>query len=159
MKNLKIFLILTLVLLFSFQNIPGQDEECDECITNPGSCCYEFPGICNPPPGNDHSDDSISFSDFVSNSSLISTGKGTVAVLNKGYWQAAEQLFGNFSDNINLVEITGDSQPDFVILPSGALFGKRNDSTFKYALEQYVSQGARVGRFYVSFNKTQGTIV
>ena len=144
MKNLKIFLILVLFLLFSFPNISGQEEECDECITNPASCCDEFLGICNPPPGNDNADDSMSISSVISNPSLISTGRGTVAVLNKGYWQAAEQLFENFSDNINLVEITGDSRPDFVILPTGALFGKRNDSSFKYALEQYVSRGGTI---------------
>jgi hypothetical protein len=142
-RILVLFLVVTFII-FSVANFYGQDNECDECKTNPANCCDEFPGICNPPPGNDNADDSMSISSFISNPSLISTGKGTAAVLNRGYWQAAEKLFGNFSDNINLVEITGDSWPDFVVLPSGALFGKRNDTTFKYALEQYVSRGGTI---------------
>ena len=81
MENIKIILILILVLLFSFQNVPGQDEECDECVTNPASCCDEFPGICKPPPGNDHADDTLSVSNLASYSSFTGTGKGTVTIM------------------------------------------------------------------------------
>lgn len=129
----KNFLLTIFLILVTFLNpsFIGADEGCESCPPKMDT------------PGRDHADDNHAVSDFIS-SYTGGTGKGTISILKTGYWKAAEQLFVNFSDNINLVEITGNSWPDFVVLPSGALFGKRNDSTFKYALEQYVSQGGTI---------------
>jgi hypothetical protein len=103
---------------------------------------------CSPPPppppgpGGDTADDNYSVSNFLTEYSAL--GKGSISIFNAGYWKEAEKLFSNFYKNTYLVEITGNSNPEVVIIPSGGLYGKEHDSTLKIAFEQYVSHGGTV---------------
>ncbi|MCK5058265.1 MAG: hypothetical protein KAT34_16550, partial [Candidatus Aminicenantes bacterium] len=103
--------------------------------------------VCGPPPpppgpGGDAADDNYSVSNFLPEYSAL--GKGSVSIFNAGYWREAEKLFSHFHENTYLVEITGNSNPEVVVIPSGGLFGQMHNSTLKIALEQYISQGGAV---------------
>ena len=92
-------------------------------------------------PGGDNADDRYSFSEGIVREYNLAP---EAVIFTDGYWQDALKLYGGLKfDGDNVAEQLLESTP-FLVIPSGGLFAKEQDSTFKAILEKYVSLGGTI---------------
>jgi len=116
----------------SMRALSSDDDECDpEC---PG-------GGKVGSPGGDAADDRYSFSEGIVREYNLAP---EAVIFTDGYWQDALKLYGGLKfDGDNAAEQLLEATP-FLVIPSGGLFSKEQDSTFKAILEKYVSLGGTI---------------
>jgi hypothetical protein len=136
MKIKKILMILTLFFIFNLAICAQGQETCDP---DPSS------------PGGDHADDNFSFSTFIENYNPTASNYITAecVIPERGYYKEAISMLDNIGKKWATLEnkdsvLDSNTPLSVLLIPSGALFGKRNDTTFKYALENYVRQGGTI---------------
>ena len=127
----RIFLFFVIILfIFSF-NLFSDDDECAPCPPGPGN------------PGNDNADETLSFSDENGNRFYFITPD--VLIYKRGYYEVYKNpKYGEKENALTDLNNSGETllkSGRILIIPSGGLFGKENDTTLKLALEQYVSLG------------------
>jgi len=145
-------------MVFMAVNLFCEFEECEDCSTHPTKeCCDDFPWaeICQQGRENDNADDNFSFSDPNNNRFYFITPD--VLIYRRGHYEAYENnnLGENedaFTDMNNSPEILLNSGK-VIIFPSGSLFGKDNDSTFKIILQEYVQKGGNIIVFGQQFGR------
>mgnify|MGYP001075226086 CR=1 FL=1 len=117
---------------YSMRALSSDDDECDpEC---PG-------GGKVGSPGGDAADDRYSFSEGIVREYNLAP---EAVIFTDGYWQDALKLYGGLKfDGDNAAEQLLEATP-FLVIPSGGLFSKEQDSTFKAILEKYVSLGGTI---------------
>jgi hypothetical protein len=92
-------------------------------------------------PGRDNADDRYSFSEGIVREYNLAP---EAVIFTDGYWQDAIKLYGGLKFNgDNIAEKLLEATP-FLVIPSGGLFAKEQDSTFKAILEKYVSLGGTI---------------
>jgi hypothetical protein len=123
-------------------NPPGEDcseelckdgEECNDGCTNKEECPQKPP---------DHQDDNFSFS---TGSEVNDYKLAPEALIYKGgFYHEAVNLFGGLLwDGDNSAEELLKSSK-VLIIPSGAMYSRENDSTLKNILEEYVRRGGSI---------------
>lgn len=112
------------------------------CKCDPEGCQKKPPDDKKRPgPGGDNADDRYSFSEGIVREYNLAP---EAVIFTDGYWQDALKLYGGLKFNgDNAAEQLFKSTP-FLIIPSGGLFSKENDTTLKLALEQYVARGGTI---------------
>ncbi len=92
-------------------------------------------------PGGDAADDRYSFSEGIVREYNLAP---EAVIFTDGYWQDALKLYGGLKfDGDNVAEQLLEATP-FLVIPTGGLFGKDQDSTFKAILEKYVNLGGTI---------------
>ena len=98
-------------------------------------------------PGNDHGDDRYSYADREVEDLIAFSINPEVRIFKSGYYKEAISIISKFTDNINICdenELYQKNLNKILLIPSGGLFGKENDSTFKEILKQYVRLGGTI---------------
>jgi hypothetical protein len=105
---------------------------------------------CNAPPyskspGGDNCDENYSNASIEINDPVCYSLNPEIFVLKNGFYREAINLISKLKHSINIFngnEIYYNSgSMKQMIIPTGGLYGKKNDSTLKYLLEQFVSKG------------------
>ncbi len=130
-KRFFLNIFLMSVFVFMSYSLIAADDICEPPPPEPGS------------PGNDNADERYSYSSF-SKGILNYEGIGSLYILDTVNSRLAEKLLKKYCNNICFVDIGGSIKPDFLIIPTGALFSVENDTTLKHVLEQYVNAGGTI---------------
>jgi methionine-rich copper-binding protein CopC len=159
MKKITFIIILILIMVLSSVHSVSSGRRCSKCCEKKPTkeCCDEFPWveICQQGRENDNADDNFSYSTDNGNRFYFITPD--VLIYRKGHYEVYENnnLGENedaFTDMKNSAEVLLNSGK-VIIFPTGSLFGKDNDSTFKTILHEYVQKGGNIIVFGQQFGR------
>ena len=152
-KNIIKIILFTIIILLSFNSNYNfaEEPECESCETKPSKeCCDQTPwlSICDRP-ANDTPDDNFSYSEGNINDTIYFYMPDAL-IYREGEFEIYKNFINKDKDkgvafaNLDVNASTLIKSGKLLILPTGALIGKENDSTLKYILDEYVKLGGTI---------------